>query len=96
MGKNNNKRVSVDPAFEEVTNIDDSVTTVDTPEVANPVELKVSAANSLRVRKSPDGDVLGVLVNGSTVTELEAGDTWTKIKSEELEGWCMTKFLIRA
>ena len=95
MGKNNNKRVLVDPAFEEVINIDDSVT-VDTPEVVNPVELKVSAANGLRVRKNPDGDVLGVLVNGSKVTELEAGDTWTKIKSEELEGWCMTKFLDRA
>ena len=92
MGKNNNKRVLVDPAFEEVN---DSVT-VDTPEVANPVELKVSAANGLRVRKNPDGDVLGVLVNGSKVTELEAGDTWTKIKSEELEGWCMTKFLVKA
>ena len=95
MGKNNNKRVLVDPAFEEVTNIDDSVT-VDTPEVANPVELKVSAANGLRVRKNPDGDVLGVLVNGSKVTELEAGDIWTKIKSEEFEGWCMTKFLVKA
>lgn len=92
MGKNNNKRVSVDPAFEEVT---DSVT-VDTQEVSNPVELRVSAANGLRVRKNPDGDVLGVLVNGSKVTELEAGDTWTKIKSEELEGWCMTKFLVKA
>ena len=95
MGKNNNKRVSVDPAFEEATNIDDIVT-VEEPEVANPVELKVSAANGLRVRKNPDGEVLGVLVNGSKVTELEAGDTWTKIKSEELEGWCMTKFLVKA
>lgn len=95
MGKNNNKRVSVDPAFEEVTDIDDIVA-VEAPEVANPVELKVSAANGLRVRKNPDGDVLGVLVNGSKVTELEAGDTWTKIKSEELEGWCMTKFLVKS
>ena len=95
MGKNNNKRVSVDPAFEEVTDIDD-IAKVEEPEVANPVELKVSAANGLRVRKNPDGDVLGVLVNGSTVTELEAGDTWTKIKSEGLEGWCMTKFLVKA
>ena len=95
MGKNNNKKVLVDPAFEEVTDIDDIVT-AEAPEVANPVELKVSAANGLRVRKNPDGDVLGVLVNGSKVTELEAGDTWTKIKSEELEGWCMTKFLIKA
>ena len=95
MGKNNNKRVSVDPAFEEITDIND-IAKVEAPEVTNPVELKVSAANGLRVRKNPDGDVLGVLVNGSTVTELEAGDTWTKIKSEELEGWCMTKFLIKA
>ena len=95
MGKNNNKRVSVDPAFEEVTDIND-IAKVEAPEVANPVELKVSAANGLRVRKNPDGDVLGVLANGSTVTELEAGDTWTKIKSEELEGWCMTKFLVKA
>ena len=95
MGKNNNKRVSVDPAFEEVTDIND-IAKVEEPEVANPIELKVSAANGLRVRKNPDGDVLGVLVNGSTVTELEAGDTWTKIKAEELEGWCMTKFLIKA
>ena len=95
MGKNNNKRVSVDPAFEEVTDINDIVK-VEVPNVTTPVELKVSAANGLRVRKNPDGDVLGVLVNGSTVTELEAGDTWTKIKSEELEGWCMTKFLIKA
>ena len=95
MGKNNNKRVSVDPAFEEVTDIDD-IAKVEEPEGANPVELKVSAANGLRVRKNPDGDVLGVLVNGSTVTELEAGDIWTKIKSEELEGWCMTKFLVKA
>ena len=95
MGKNNNKRVSVDPAFEEVTDIDD-IAKVEEPEVANPVELKVSAANGLRVRKNPDGDVLGVLVNGSKVTELEAGDTWTKIKAEELEGWCMTKFLVKA
>ena len=95
MGKNNNKKVSVDPIFEEATNIDDIVT-VEAPEVVNPVELKVSAANGLRVRKNPDGEVLGVLVNGSKVTELEAGDTWTKIKSEELEGWCMTKFLIKA
>ena len=95
MGKNNNKRVSVDPAFEEVTDINDIVT-VEESEVANPVELKVSAANGLRVRKNPDGDVLGVLVNGSKVTELEAGDTWTKIKAEELEGWCMTKFLVKA
>ena len=95
MGKNNNKKASVDPTFEEVTNIDDIVT-VEAPEVANPIELKVSAANGLRVRKNPDGDVLGVLVNGSKVTELEAGDTWTKIKSDELEGWCMTKFLIKA
>ena len=95
MGKNNNKRVSVDPAFEEITDIND-IAKVEAPEVTNPVELKVSAANGLRVRKNPDGDVLGVLVNGSTVTELEAGDTWTKIKSEELEGWCMTKFLVKA
>ena len=95
MGKNNNKRVSVDPAFEEVTDIND-IAKVKASEVANPVELKVSAANGLRVRKNPDGEVLGVLVNGSKVTELEAGDTWTKIKSEELEGWCMTKFLIKA
>ena len=95
MGKNNNKRVSVDPAFEEVTDID-NIVTVEAPEVANPVELKVSAANGLRVRKNPDGEVLGVLVDGSKVTELEAGDTWTKIKAEELEGWCMTKFLIKA
>lgn len=95
MGKNNNKRVSVDPAFEEVTDIDD-IAKVEEPDVANPVELKVSAANGLRVRKNPDGDVLGVLVNGSKVTELEAGDTWTKIKAEELEGWCMTKFLVKA
>ncbi len=95
MGKNNSKKVLVDPAFEEVTNIDDIVT-VETPDVATPVELKVSAANGLRVRKNPDGDVLGVLVNGSKVTELEAGDTWTKIKSEDLEGWCMTKFLVKA
>ena len=95
MGKNNNKRVSVDPAFEEVTDINDIVT-VEEPEVANAVELKDSAANGLRVRKNPDGDVLGVLVNGSKVTELEAGDTWTKIKAEELEGWCMTKFLVKA
>lgn len=95
MGKNNNKRVSVDPAFEEVTDIDD-IAKVEEPDVANPVELKVSAANGLRVRKNPDGDVLGVLVNGSMVTELEAGDTWTKIKAEELEGWCMTKFLVKA
>ena len=95
MGKNNNKNVSVDSAFEEVTDIDDIVK-VETPNVTTPVELKVSAANGLRVRKNPDGDVLGVLVNGSTVTELEAGDTWTKIKSEELEGWCMTKFLVKA
>lgn len=95
MGKNNNKRVSVDPAFEEVTDINDIVK-VEVPNVTTPVELKVSAANGLRVRKNPDGDVLGVLVNGSTVTELEAGDTWTKIKSEELEGWCMTKFLVKA
>lgn len=95
MGKNNNKKVLVDPAFEEVTDIDEIVT-VEAPEVANPVELKVSAANGLRVRKNPDGEVLGVLVNGSKVTELEAGDTWTKIKSDELEGWCMTKFLVKA
>ena len=95
MGKNTNKQVLVDPAFEEVTDIND-IAKVEEPEVANPVELKVSAANGLRVRKNPDGDVLGVLVNGSKVTELEAGDTWTKIKSEELEGWCMTKFLIKA
>ena len=95
MGKNNNKKASVDHSFEEVADIDDIVT-VEAPEVANPVELKVSAANGLRVRKNPDGEVLGVLVNGSKVTELEAGDTWTKIKSEELEGWCMTKFLIKA
>lgn len=95
MGKNSNKKVSVDPAFEEVTDIDDIVT-VEEPEVATPVELKVSAANGLRVRKNPDGEVLGVLVNGSKVTELEAGDTWTKIKAEDLEGWCMTKFLIKA
>lgn len=95
MGKNNNKRVSVDPAFEEVTDIDD-IAKVEAPNVTTPVELKVSAANGLRVRKNPDGDVLGVLVNGSTVTELEAGDTWTKIKSEEFEGWCMTKFLVKA
>ena len=95
MGKNNNKKVSIDPSFEEVTDIDDIVK-VETPNVTTPVELKVSAANGLRVRKNPDGDVLGVLVNGSTVTELEAGDTWTKIKSEELEGWCMTKFLVKA
>ena len=95
MGKNNNKKASVDPTFEEVTDIDDIVT-VEAPEVANPVELKVSAANGLRVRKNPDGEVLGVLVNGSKVIELEAGDTWTKIKAEELEGWCMTKFLIKA
>ena len=95
MGKNSNKKVSADPVFEEVTDIDDIVT-VEAPEVANPVELKVSAANGLRVRKNPDGDVLGVLVNGSKVTELEAGDTWTKIKSEEFEGWCMTKFLVKA
>ena len=95
MGKNSNKKVLVDPAFEEVTDIDDIVT-VEAPEVANPVKLKVSAANGLRVRKNPDGEVLGVLVNGSKVTELEAGDTWTKIKSDELEGWCMTKFLIKA
>ena len=95
MGKNNNKKVLVDPAFKEVTDIDDIVT-VDAPEVATPVELKVSAANGLRVRKNPDGEVLGVLVNGSKVTELEAGDTWTKIKSEDLEGWCMTTFLVKA
>lgn len=95
MGKNSNKKVSVDPAFEEVTDIDDIVT-VEEPEVANPIELKVSAANGLRVRKNPDGEVLGVLVNGSKVTELEAGDTWTKIKSDELEGWSMTKFLVKA
>lgn len=95
MGKNNNKKVSVDPAFEEVTDID-NIVTVEAPEVANPVELKVSAANGLRVRKNPDGEVLGVLANGSKVTELEAGDTWTKIKAEELEGWCMTKFLVKA
>ena len=95
MGKNNNKKASVDPTFEEVTDIDDIVT-VDAPEVTTPIELKVSAANGLRVRKNPDGEVLGVLVNGSKVTELEAGDTWTKIKAEELEGWCMTKFLIKA
>ena len=95
MGKNNNKRVSVDPAFEEVTDIND-IAKVEEQEVVKPVELKVSAANGLRVRKNPDGDVLGVLVNGSTVTELEAGDTWTKIKSEDLEGWCMTKFLVKA
>lgn len=95
MGKNSNKKVSVDPAFEEVTDID-NIVTVEEPEVANSVELKVSAANGLRVRKTPDGEVLGVLVNGSKVTELEAGDTWTKIKSEELEGWCMTKFLVKA
>ena len=95
MGKNNNKKASVDPTFEEITDIDDIVT-VEAPEVANPVELKVSAANGLRVRKNPDGEVLGVLVNGSKVIELEAGDTWTKIKAEELEGWCMTKFLIKA
>ena len=95
MGKNNNKKVSVDPAFEEVTDID-NIVTVEAPEVANPVELKVSAANGLRVRKNPDGDVLGILVNGSKVTELEAGATWTKIKSEDLEGWCMTKFLVKA
>ena len=95
MGKNNNKKVSVEPAFEEVTDID-NIVTAEAPEVANPVELKVSAANGLRVRKNPDGEVLGVLVNESKVTELEAGDTWTKIKSDELEGWCMTKFLIKA
>lgn len=95
MGKNNNKKVLVDPVFEEVTDIDDIVT-VEEPEVANPIELKVSAANGLRVRKNPDGEVLGVLVNGSKVTELEAGDTWTKIKSDELEGWSMTKFLVKA
>lgn len=63
----------------------------DAPETAriNPAEGSVN----IRAAASADAGILGSLPKGTVVTVLEWGESWSRICSEELEGYCMTRFL---
>lgn len=50
---------------------------------------------NIRASASADAGILGSLPKGTVVTVLEWGENWSQIRSEELEGYCMTQFLTR-
>lgn len=55
---------------------------------------KVIKVDKLRIRTAPFGQEIAMVNNGEEVTLVTEPDNgWAKVKTDKLEGYCMTQFL---
>jgi hypothetical protein len=54
---------------------------------------RCTAKTTVNIRETPEGQVIGKLKTGDSVSVLEQGDDWTKIEQGGIEGYVATPYL---